>query len=196
MSSLTKKSLAIDLGTSNLAGRLFSRNGNLLAERSLPNLQQKLGADILSRLQVAREEGSSALQVLLIKGLRELVGQLLKTAQASCDEIGSVALAGNPGMACLLLGHPAESLLFPPHRPTYKTLLSIPVDKIGLGLPVPLKLFPPVSGYVGGDLLAYLLGLGEPRPATLLVDVGSNAEIALWDGNRWWVTSAAAGAAF
>jgi uncharacterized 2Fe-2S/4Fe-4S cluster protein (DUF4445 family) len=53
-----------------------------------------------------------------------------------------------------------------------------------------------ISGFVGGDLIACLLALKDVPPGTLLVDIGTNAELALWDGSCWWVTSAAAGPAF
>jgi uncharacterized 2Fe-2S/4Fe-4S cluster protein (DUF4445 family) len=56
--------------------------------------------------------------------------------------------------------------------------------------------FPLATGFVGGDLIACLVGLQNVLAGTILVDLGTNAELALWDGDRWWVTSAAAGPAF
>jgi uncharacterized 2Fe-2S/4Fe-4S cluster protein (DUF4445 family) len=99
-------------------------------------------------------------------------------------------------MSCLLCNAPVESLLFPPHKPVLKGLVNLHTNEIDLGLNCPLTVFPQVSGFVGGDLVACLLGLGDVAPGSLLVDLGTNAEIALWDGSRWRVTSAAAGPAF
>jgi uncharacterized 2Fe-2S/4Fe-4S cluster protein (DUF4445 family) len=63
-------------------------------------------------------------------------------------------------------------------------------------LPVPLFLFPLVSGYVGGDLVAVLYQCGDCDAGTFVVDVGTNGEMALFNGEQWWVTSVAAGPAF
>lgn len=117
-------------------------------------------------------------------------------ADCTSDDIDSVAAAGNSGMSCLLRKLPVSSLLFPPHKPPYRKLVQIPAGTIDLGLAVPLNLFPLISGFVGGDLAACLFALKEVLPGTVLIDIGTNAELALWDGCRWWVTSAAAGPAF
>jgi len=57
-------------------------------------------------------------------------------------------------------------------------------------------LLPLAGGFVGGDLVAFLYGQPQPVAPTLYIDIGTNAELALFAGGRWWVTSAAAGPAF
>jgi uncharacterized 2Fe-2S/4Fe-4S cluster protein (DUF4445 family) len=191
-----KRFIALDLGTTTLAGRLFTAAGELLAESQIANLQREEGADILGRLQVAHDDGGERLQSLLVRALRSLVSELLADAGCPADSVVSAAAAGNPGMSCLLQNLPVRSLLFPPHKPPNKELVSIPPGKLGLGFPVPLELFPLATGFVGGDLVSCLVGLQDAPVGTLLLDLGTNAELALWDGERWWVTSAAAGPAF
>jgi uncharacterized 2Fe-2S/4Fe-4S cluster protein (DUF4445 family) len=188
--------LALDLGTTTLAGRLLEPAGKVLAEQQITNPQRSEGADILTRLLWAKDGGGRALQSALVGGLRQLINNLLELSGCRSDCVVSVAAAGNPGMSCLLRNMPVASLLSPPHKPPYKELTSLPVDEIDLGLDVPLELFPLVSGYVGGDLIACLLALENVQAATLLIDVGTNAELALWDGSCWHVASVAAGPAF
>ncbi len=204
--------LALDLGTTTLAGRLLGPAGEILAEAQLANPQRALAADILLRLQLAHGGDSKRLQALLIDGLRRLIKQLCQAAGCPSEEVIASAAAGNPGMSCLLQALPVSALLFPPHKPPYKELVHISVDEMDLGLSVPLQIFPPVSGFVGGDLLAALMAVeyspsfndstiqrfnnSTDFPGTLVIDIGTNAELALWDGCRWWVTSAAAGPAF
>jgi uncharacterized 2Fe-2S/4Fe-4S cluster protein (DUF4445 family) len=56
----------------------------------------------------------------------------------------------------------------------------------------------PLGGFIGSDLLACVLAASlveRPAPA-LLIDVGTNTELALWDGERLWVTSSPGGPAF
>ncbi len=195
-SSSTRLHLAIDLGTSTLTGRLLSSTGEVLSEKPCANPQRELAADILQRLQLAHNGQAERLHSLLIEGLRDLIAGLLDMADCTSDDIDSVAAAGNSGMSCLLRKLPVSSLLFPPHKPPYRKLVQIPAGTIDLGLAVPLNLFPLISGFVGGDLAACLFALKEVLPGTVLIDIGTNAELALWDGCRWWVTSAAAGPAF
>jgi uncharacterized 2Fe-2S/4Fe-4S cluster protein (DUF4445 family) len=191
-----KLHIALDLGTTTLAGQLLASSGDVLAMAQATNPQQAMGADILLRLQQASAGEGWQLQSLLIEGLRGLVAELLARAGTHAADVIAVAAAGNPGMSCLLCDLPVTSLLFPPHKPPCRDLGSIPVSEIDLGLLAPLQIFPLVSGFVGGDLVACLLALDDVAPATLLIDLGTNAELALWDGCRWWATSAAAGPAF
>lgn len=188
--------LALDLGTSTLAGRLLSPQGDVLAEAQRANPQRVLGDDILSRLQQSHAGAGARLQGLLIDGLRALVEDLLHHAGRSAKNVLAAAAAGNPGMSSLLRNLPVEKILLPPHKPLHKDLAILPVAEMDLGLNVPLELLPLVSGFVGGDLVACLLPLEKVTAGTLVVDIGTNAELGLWDGARWWVTSTAAGPAF
>ena len=192
----TRRSLVLDLGTTTLAGRLLGTLGETLAEAQVANPQRERGADILLRLQQAYDGNGEILQTLLIGGLRSLISRLLEKSDCKAEDIVAVVAAGNPGMSCLLLNLPVSSLLFPPHKPPGKGLIRIPADGMNLGVSAMLEIFPMVSGFVGGDLVACLLALQKVPPGTLLIDIGTNAELALWDGCHWWVTSAAAGPAF
>jgi uncharacterized 2Fe-2S/4Fe-4S cluster protein (DUF4445 family) len=232
--------LALDLGTTTLVGRLLAADGTVLAEARAANPQRILGADILARLQHAHEGAGTQLRNLLLDGVRTLVRDLLAAAGCPAGRVTAAAAAGNPGICHLLCRLPVGALLFPPHRSQLTGLTTIPPAEFDLGLPVPLQLFPAISGFVGGDLVAVLFGAGTPpasghllycadpsglRPPPLLrrggpgrvppcgtggmvseanqggvpafvLDLGTNAELALWTGSQWRVTSAAAGPAF
>ena len=191
-----KRHIALDLGTTTLAGRLLNPAGEVLVEKQCVNPQREMGADILLRLQQSHNGEGERLQSLLIEGLRSLIAEILNATDCKPDDVTSVVAAGNPGMSCLLRNLSVTPLLFPPHKTPYKDLVSLPASGLDLGLSRPVELFPLVSGFVGGDLVACLLALENVQPGTLLIDIGTNAELALWDGYRWWVTSAAAGPAF
>ncbi len=195
-SSSIQRHIALDLGTTSLAGRLLDSTGEVLAEKQVANPQGNMGSDVLLRVQLAHDGEGTKLQALLVGGLRSLIGALVKQADCNASDIASVVAAGNPAMSCLLRNLPVSLLLFPPHKAPYKNLAHIPVGEIDLGLFVSLDLLPPVSGFVGGDLVACLLALENVQPGTLLIDIGTNAELALWDGFCWRATSAAAGPAF
>ena len=188
--------LALDLGTTSLAGHLADSSGNILAGAQRLNPQRTLDADIIARMQKAREGGGEALQSLLLVGLRELAAELLSLAGRLASSVTAAVAAGNPGISYLLRNLPVDQILFPPHRPADHGLTTLPINLVDIGLPVPLELFPLASGFVGGDLAAFLFGLDGVEPGTVCIDIGTNGELALWTGSRWWVTSVAAGPAF
>ncbi|PLX99702.1 MAG: hypothetical protein C0624_13305 [Desulfuromonas sp.] len=183
--------LAIDLGTTSLAGRLFGTEGALGAAAQLGNSQVVFGGDIISRLEQARSGQGEHLRQLLTADIEKLVTQLAGDASGS---VPSLAAAGNPAICHLLLNLPVDSLLFPPHKPLESLGRIVAPEETGL--PFPLYLFPLVSGYLGGDLVACLYGLDNPARGTLLIDLGTNAEMALYTGGGWLATSVAAGPAF
>lgn len=193
---LDRLSLALDLGTTTLAGRLLDAGGRILAEAKIPNPQRALGSDVIRRLEAALGGAGGQLQSLLVEGINGLCDQLLGQVGQPRSAISAAAAAGNPAICHLLRRLPVERILFPPHRPKELTGGELDPATLGLELPVPLYLFPLVSGYVGGDLVAFLYGLGEVAPGTLCLDVGTNGEMGLFTGQGWWVTSVAAGPAF
>lgn len=187
----TNKLLAIDLGTTSLAARLITSNGVIQGEVQLPNPQSGYGSDVITRLERARNGEADALQRALIEGVEQLLEYL--DLSSDSDDL-RVAAAGNSSISHLLLQLPVDSILFPPHRP--KDGMGRLLSPIETGLAFPLFLFPLISGYIGGDLVACLLGLDDPKPGTLLIDLGTNAEMALLTEHGWLATSVAAGPAF
>ncbi len=192
----TELRLALDLGTTTLAGRLFAADGTVLAERRLANPQRQLGSDVIRRLEAALAGEGERLQQLLVGGIEALVADLLAESGCRRADLGAAAAAANPAICHLLRRLPVEPILYPPHRPRHPEAALLSPAELSLDLPVPLFLFPQVSGYVGGDLVAFLFGCPAPLVTTLYVDVGTNGEMALFSGGRWWVTSVPAGPAF
>jgi len=188
--------LALDLGTTTLAGSLHAPGGAVLAESRMANPQVVLGRDIIRRLEAARGGKGGELQTLLVAGVESLVAELLVASGTARSAIAGAAAAANPGICHLLRNLPVDSILFPPHRPRDKRGVFLDVAELGLDLPVPLYLFPLVSGYVGGDLVAFLFGEPTHPSGSFYLDVGTNGEMALFDGKRWWASSVAAGPAF
>jgi uncharacterized 2Fe-2S/4Fe-4S cluster protein (DUF4445 family) len=186
--------LALDLGTTTLAGRLLDAQGQTLAEGKVGNPQRVAGADIIRRLEAALDGEGERLQALLLDGIATLLADLLRAAGARRQEISAVALAANPGVTALLCGDDVHPILFPPHRPKNLALRSL--DLPALQLPVPLSVFPLLSGYVGGDLIACLYGLDPTSGRTLCIDLGTNGEIAIGGAEGWLATSVPAGPAF
>jgi len=188
--------LGLDLGTTALAGRLSASDGKILAEAATDNPQKIFGDDVVRRLEAAREGHAEELQRLLADGINRLIEKLLKQAGLEKSSIVAAAAAANPAIAHLLAGQSVDKILFPPHRPNFVAGSFLEAQTLDLQLPFPLYVLPLVSGYVGGDLLAVLLADKPPVAPAIYLDLGTNAELALWDGQDWLVTSVAAGPAF
>ena len=205
MLSSERVAIAIDLGTTTIAAALINLpGGEILARSGSLNPQRVHGLDVVSRLEYAirSPENLKELQDLVNKELSRMTGELLVAAGVASSAAEIVAIAGNPTMSHLLLGLPVESIAHPPYRP--KVTGSRRLDTLELGWPVsaPVYVFPSPGGFVGGDTIAFLYGLGFPDPRSpnldpaLFLDLGTNGEIALLSGGKLYATSAAAGPAF
>jgi uncharacterized 2Fe-2S/4Fe-4S cluster protein (DUF4445 family) len=104
-------------------------------------------------------------------------------------------------MLALLTQSDPQQLLQPDNwtRPIYFKLeqRGTWVNALGLHPQATVEVVPPLAGFVGSDLLAGVLATGLTRqPGALLIDFGTNCEMAFWDGHTLRVTSAAGGPAF
>ncbi|MFO7982004.1 MAG: ASKHA domain-containing protein [Desulfuromonadales bacterium] len=188
--------LALDLGTTTLGGCLVGPRGEVLAESRLQNPQVRLGTDVIGRLEASRAGCGEELRHLLVGGIETLTGDLLRRAGLERGKVSRIAAAGNPAICHLLLNLPVDPILFPPHRPAEPCGREFSAADLGLSLSASFYLFPLVSGYVGGDLVAFLFGVEEAVPSRLYVDIGTNGEMALLTEKGWLVTSVPAGPTF
>ena len=199
MSSSRSLAAAFDLGTTTIAASLVDTvSGERLAVGGCLNPQRRWGADVLARLDAAAvPETLAAMQLCLAQEMERMAEELLARAGAAHQELAGIALAGNPAMEHIALALPVASLAYPPFRPLFSAGKSVSTLDLGWRRALPAYLLPLPGGFVGGDLLAFLFGLAKsPKPGTLYLDLGTNAEIALFDGERFLATSAAAGPAF
>lgn len=196
--------VAVDLGTSHLTLAVYElATGRRLALRFGRNPQGRHGADVVTRL-VAAEDPAIARQ--LAGEARAAIGAALADAAQregfDAGRIARVVIVGNTAMLALLAGRNHGLLLQPAHWSD--RLDCAPADSAAwvrdwsIAPDAEVEVVPPLAGFVGSDLLAGLVAsdfLGGLAPA-LLVDFGTNSEIALWTGETLWVTAAAGGPAF
>ena len=185
--------LAIDLGTTSVALALIDlTTGAVVARHSFMNPQRGLGADVITRIAAANAGKLDDLQGRITAALNDGVKALMNAK--GVQTLADVVIAGHTAMTYLLLGLPCESLGAAPFRPAYAlrdTYEGLP------GIDCSVRVAPHISAFVGGDVTAGLLHvIGEGAPRFLLMDLGTNGEMALWDHGTLWVTSTAAGPAF
>jgi uncharacterized 2Fe-2S/4Fe-4S cluster protein (DUF4445 family) len=196
--------LAVDLGTTHISLSLWDlRRGERLCGRAGPNPQSHYGSDVVTRLIAARESGEDAGRIaqITIEAIGEAVRGMCRQNGWSSAAISRIAIVGNTSMLALLTETNAETLLQPSSwtRPIdWRTdRAETWVGRLGIHPQAAIDVVSPCGGFVGSDLLAGVLATRlTDEPGRLLVDFGTNSEMALWDGDRLWVTSAAGGPAF
>lgn len=190
--------LAIDLGTTRVVMRLLDLdNRRTLAEKSFENPQVKIGPDVLARIHhTDRDGGLDALQHLIIDAVNLHMGQMCKECRLSPENIHLLTVAGNTAMGHLFAGLPVYWMIREPYIPAVNRFGLLRARALGLKAAPDARvfIFPNVGSYFGGDLIAGILQTGMHRQSetSILVDVGTNAEVVL--GNDQWLM-ACAGAA-
>ncbi|MCF8094836.1 MAG: ASKHA domain-containing protein [Desulfobacteraceae bacterium] len=190
--------IAVDLGTTRVVMRLVGLDsGETLSESAFDNPQTAAGPDILARIHHAQKtEGLQELQAMIIKGINKAVGDLCGEAGISLEHVYLMAVAGNTAMAHFFMRVPPQWLIREPYIPAVNRPGAFEAEEIGVVLHTSARVFvfPNAGSYFGGDLIsgAYYAGFHENEEISVLVDVGTNAEVLL--GNREWLV-ACAGAA-
>jgi uncharacterized 2Fe-2S/4Fe-4S cluster protein (DUF4445 family) len=197
--------VAVDLGTTNIRLALLSlKDGHCLALRRGVNPQVSWGADVLTRVTAAQESLGAArsLRDLAVSAIGEGLSDLAGREGIDLRRVVSLAVVGNTPMLALLAGK-NHHLLLQPH--CWQSPIDCQPDTAvgwgegwGIHPQAAVQLIQPLAGFVGSDLLAGLVAtrlLAGAAPA-LYIDLGTNSEIALWDGRQLWITSAAGGPAF
>ena len=195
--------LAFDLGTTTVVATLLDlTTGTPVAVQSMLNRQQPFGGDVITRISATMldPEGLPRLTALAHETLAELARSVCEEGGVDPAEVYDVALAGNATMTALALGIDPEPLGVAPFVQSTAIPPPVPATEIGLELHpgAQATLFPALGAYVGGDIVAGVLATGMDRDkrTRLFIDVGTNCEIVLSDGEQIVATAAPAGPAF
>ena len=193
--------VALDIGTTTLAARLYDTAGNLLAEASALNPQQKWGADVISRIEAALGDHAHALADAIRQALNALMTELADTARIAKQKIDGVVITGNSVMLSLLTEESVEPFSHAPfdaRRLFGETLTAAELGLSGLHADAEVYLPPCISAFVGADTVCALLStqICNATQTAMLADIGTNGEMALWHNGSLTVCSTAAGPAF
>ena len=177
---------AVDIGTTTLAARLYGHKG-LLAQASGINPQNRYGADVISRIGGALAGKGVEMAQCIRKALKALLEELSGKAGISPEQIDALAITGNTAMLYLLTQTDPDCLSHAPFEAS--RLFGELWRGVDLELPCPTaKVYLPrcVSAFVGADLVTALLasGLWRKEETSVLADIGTNGEMALYSGKR------------
>jgi uncharacterized 2Fe-2S/4Fe-4S cluster protein (DUF4445 family) len=187
--------LAVDIGSTTVAGHLCDlRTGQILATESLMNPQVTYGEDLMSRISYAmmNKNGLRKMHTAIIDALQSLASRAAKQAGVRTREIHEAVMVGNTTMIHIFLGIDPIELGGAPFALANRDSMDIKARDLGLRLHpgAYVHVLPAEAGHVGADNVGVLIAEEPYRQDenVLIVDVGTNAEIAL--GNKDWMYSA------
>ncbi len=194
--------VAIDIGTTSLWGELVDlEKGSVLARASRYNPQISMGDDVISRIVFAlKKDGLDKLQQHVVRGLNEIIAELLHKSAQPRESINYMVAAGNTVMTHLFLGLYPKFLRQTPYVPAAQNIEPVLATSLGLEMPAGsfVMVFPGVASYVGGDIVAGVLsnGMWQSDEMTLFIDIGTNGEIVAGNRDMLMTASCSAGPAF
>jgi uncharacterized 2Fe-2S/4Fe-4S cluster protein (DUF4445 family) len=195
--------LAIDIGSTTIAAHLCNlTSGEVVATGGIMNPQIRFGEDLMSRVSyvLMHPEGAGELTQIVRKGLNELIREVSAEAGIETDDIVEVTVAGNPIMHHLFLGISPVELGSAPFALATDGALNLSAAELELvtNKGAAVYVLPCIAGHVGADAAAMILA-EEPHlldDISLVVDVGTNAEIVLGNKDRLLACSSPTGPAF
>ncbi|HZK24061.1 MAG TPA: ASKHA domain-containing protein [Oscillospiraceae bacterium] len=195
--------IAFDIGTTTIAGFLMDLyTGEELSVASALNPQTQFGADVISRIAHANQSpaGLADLYRVVTQTINKLIGEAAEKAGVLRDDVYAVSIVGNTCMHHLFLGINPREVALAPYVPVISENLEVEPQALNLEInPAGLVfVLPNIAGFVGADTVGVLLAteLDETDEIKLVVDIGTNGEMALGNKDRMFACSTAAGPAF
>lgn len=190
--------IGVDIGTTTIAVSLVDlETGGVARSVTLLNSQRQFGADVISRVQKGTEGLVDQLQACLRSDLARGVSELCRQ---EAEAVVQLVIAGNTTMLHLLLGLQADSLAVYPFNPVTQSQMSLSTAELFGAFPIDCEvlLLPSLGAYIGADVIAGLLNcrIDKTDELTVLIDLGTNGEMAIGNAERILCTSTAAGPAF
>ncbi len=194
---------AVDVGSTTIAVHLCDlSSGKVLASAGTMNPQIRFGEDLMSRVSYAmlNPGGAGQMTSAVRVAINALLGDVAMQANIGLNEILEITLVGNPIMHHLLLALDPTPLGSAPFSLATDHAIEIPAAELGLQLAADARayLLPCIAGHVGADTAAVMLAEApwESEKISLIIDVGTNAEIVLGNCERLLAASSPTGPAF
>jgi len=195
--------VAVDVGSTTIAAHLCDlTSGQVLASASMMNPQIRFGEDLMSRVSyvMMHPEGAEEMTLVIRQALNRLFVEVVEEVEAGIEDILEIALVANPIMHHILLGISPVELGGAPFALTTDAAVEMPAAELDLSINEGGRIYilPCIAGHVGADTAGMILS-EEPQlqdKMTLLVDVGTNAEIVLGNSRRLLACSSPTGPAF
>ncbi len=190
--------IAVDIGTTTIAMELIElETGKIADVYTSINKQRSYGADVISRMNASNQGKGEELQKIIRNNLEEGIRYFTRNKAV---HIKRMVIGANTTMVHLFMGYSCESLGVYPFKPVNIN----PISSTASGLfgkedlDFPVLICPGISVFVGGDITAglYSLEFEKRNKISVLIDLGTNGEMAIGNSEKIMVASMAAGPVF
>lgn len=195
--------LAVDVGSTTIAAHLCDlASGDVLASSGMMNPQIRFGEDLMSRVSYVMMHPDGVVQMTdaVRSAICTLVDEVCLEAQVDALDILDSTFVGNPVMHHLLLGLSPVELGVAPFALATDESVALQASELDLSFHPGARAYtlPCIAGHVGADAAAMVLSEAPylRDEVTLLVDIGTNAEIILGNRARLLAASSPTGPAF
>jgi len=195
--------LAIDVGTTTIVGQILDlTDGRVIATFARKNPQIAYGNDVISRIAhtMNHQTGLQELQHAVIQGINEELLKLESEKLCRRRYVYEVIAVGNSTMRDIFFGRPVESLGVIPFESANPAAVTKKAPALGLNVNPNAHVYSPplIGGHAGTDALADILACGMYRHehVSMLIDIGTNGEVAVGNRDRIMTASCAAGGAY
>ena len=195
--------IAVDIGSTTLAAHLCELgSGEVLSSAGMMNPQIRFGEDLMSRVSyvMLNQDGEKELTKSVREALNQLSLEVCEQAGIQKEEVMEMVMVGNPVMHHLVHGINPVELGGAPFALATDEAIITPASELDLQLHQLSQTYtlPCIAGHVGADTAAMVLAEAphHQEAITLLVDVGTNAEIVLGNRDRLLAASSPTGPAF
>ena len=192
--------VAVDIGTTTVVAHSTDVDtGARIATASGVNAQRAFGADVISRIQYCADNGHETLTRLIRGQLSSLIRKTCAASGARAENIGYISIAANTIMEHLAAGYSPVGMGVVPFTPVSLFGEEMAAgDDLSVAKDAKIYFAPSISSYVGGDITAGMLaaGLENMQGPVIYLDIGTNGEIAMKIGEKYYCCATAAGPAF
>lgn len=194
--------VAVDIGTTTVAAYLIDFSlASVVATASGLNRQRAFGSDVIARIDYAGRGTQELHQLadLIRQDISQLTEILLKKINITGDSIKEFSVVGNTTMLHLFAAVDPSSIAVAPFTPVFTESRTGKAEDYGLAYPgARIILGPSIAGYVGADITAGIRAVGMEKMSGLglLLDLGTNGEMALGNREGILTCATAAGPAF
>lgn len=192
--------IAFDIGTTSVVGYLYDLSNNVLInQHSALNRQISFGGDVINRIDFASKspENLTTIQDAIHQTINEIINNLCAKSKIDSNEIYHCVFCGNSPMKHLFLGINPRYLGIAP----FTAVSRDPVEQdahlfnINMNPQGKVQFLPLLGGFVGGDTTAVLASLPKDKKLRLMIDLGTNGELAIGNHENLLVASTACGPA-
>lgn len=206
---ITGWGIAVDIGTTTLEAMLVGMNDKKTRQVfdivSGINHQRKYGADVIARISAAVGGDGEKLCQSIREDIKTLIVELVNGR--AVNKLDYICITGNTTMLHLLRGYDVAGLGEYPYKAVNLDVENISARELLGDLSekdfpylseTRAVLMPGISAFVGADIVSGIdaISMTAMKHKALFVDLGTNGEMAYWDGHKLFVTSTAAGPVF